>query len=164
MGNRVDNNNNEVFIEQTFNASPEKVFNAWTDPEKLVKWYAPNGCTVHFKKIKVEKGGRFHSCISNPQFGDCWAIGEYKEVLPNTKIVFTLINADENGNPINPVKIGMDPDWPWETLVTVTFAEDNGKTKMQLRQTVSQELAQKTGAYPSWLQMLNNMQTVLNEN
>jgi uncharacterized protein YndB with AHSA1/START domain len=162
MQNRI--NNNEVFIEETFNASLGKVFSAWTDPEKLMKWYAPDGCTIHFKKINIETGGQFHSCISNPQFGDCWAIGEYKEILPNSKIVFTLINADEKGNPINPIEIGMDPDWPRETLVTVTFQEENGKTKLQLRQTVSQELAKKTGAYPSWLQMLNNMQTMLNLN
>lgn len=160
MENRVINN--EVFIEETFNASPEKVFSAWTDPEKFAQWYAPDGCTVMFKQINIETGGRFHSCISNPQFGDCWATGEYKEVSPNTKIVYSLINADENGNPINPTDIGMDPDWPWETLVTVTFSEENGKTKLQLRQTVSLELAKKTGAYPSWLQMLNNMRTVLN--
>jgi uncharacterized protein YndB with AHSA1/START domain len=155
---------NEVFIEETINASPEKVFSAWTDPEKLMKWYAPDGCTILFKQIKVETGGQFHSCICNPQFGDCWCIGEYKEVLPNTKIVFTLINADENGNPINPTEIGLDPEWPGQTLVTVTLAEVNGKTKLQLRQTVSQELAKKTGAYPSWLQMLNNMQTMLTLN
>jgi hypothetical protein len=72
-----------------------------------------------------------------------------------------MINADENGNPVNPVEIGMDSDWPGETLVTVTLSEENGKTKLQLHQTVSQELAQKTGAYPSWLQMLNNMQTLI---
>ncbi len=162
MENRVSNN--EVFIEQTFNASPEKVFSAWTDPEKLVKWYAPDGCTVHFKKIRIEAGGQFHSCISNPQFGDCWCIGEYKEVVPNSKIVFTMINADENGNPISPAETGMDPDWPGQTLVTVTFVEENGKTKLQLRQTVSQELAKKTGAYPSWLQMLNNMRTLFIQN
>jgi uncharacterized protein YndB with AHSA1/START domain len=58
MHNRV--NNNEVFIEQTFNTSIERVFSAWADPEKLMKWYAPDGCTIHFKKIKVETGGRFH--------------------------------------------------------------------------------------------------------
>ena len=162
MENRVDSN--EVFIEETFNASIEKVFSAWTDPEKLMKWYAPDGCTIHFSKIKIETGGQFHSCISNPQFGDCWCIGEYKEVLPNSKIVFTLINADENGNPTNPAEIGMDPDWPGATLVTVTLTEENGKTKLQLRQTVSLELAKKTGAYPSWLQMLNKMQIMLNLN
>lgn len=154
----------EVFIEETFNASLEKVFEAWTDPEKLMKWYAPDGCTIIFKKIEVENGGKYHSCISNPQYGDCWCIGEYKEVIPHSKIVFTMINADENGNPINPTEIGMDSDWPGRTLVTVTLTEENGKTKLQLRQTVSQELAKKTGAYPSWLQMLNNMQTLLIQN
>ncbi|RPD38662.1 SRPBCC family protein [Chitinophaga barathri] len=162
MENRV--NTTEVFIEKTFNASPEKVFSAWTDPEKLMKWYAPDGCTINFKKLDIITGGRFHSCITNPQYGDCWCIGEYKEILPHTKIVFTLINADENGDPANPADIGMDPDWPGETLVTVTFKAENGKTAMQLRQTVPQELAKKTGAYRGWIQMLDNMETMLNLN
>ncbi|AFD08591.1 SRPBCC family protein [Solitalea canadensis] len=160
MENRVKNK--EVFIEETFNASVERVFNAWTDPEKLMKWFAPDGCTIHFKTLNIENGGLFHSCISNPQYGDCWCIGEYKELVPNSKIVFTMINADENGEPINPAAIGMDPDWPGETLVTVTLTEEGGMTTLRLRQTVSQELAKKTGAYPSWLQMLNNMRALLN--
>lgn len=154
----------EVFIEETFNASLERVFKAWTDPKKLMKWYAPEGCTIHFKKIEIKTGGRFHSCISNPNYGDCWCVGEYKEVIPNSRIVFTMVNADQNGNPVNPKEVGMDPAWPGETLVTVLFTEDNGKTKLQLRQTVSQELATKTGAYPSWLQMLDNMRAMLVEN
>jgi uncharacterized protein YndB with AHSA1/START domain len=155
---------NEVFIEEVFNASIERVFSAWTDLDKLMQWYAPDGCTFFIKTMDIKPGGQFHTCISNPQHGDCWCIGEYKEILPNKKIVFTLVNADEEGNPINPVKIGMDPDWPGNTLVTVTFAEENGQTKLQLRQTVSQELAKKTGAYPSWLQMLSKMRIMLNQN
>lgn len=161
MENRV--NNNEVFIEETFNATAEKVFSAWTDPDKLMKWYAPEGCTISFKKLDITPGGQFHSCIRNPQYGDCWAIGEYKEILPYKKIVFTLVNADENGQPINPVDAGMDANWPGATLVTVTFTTEDGKTKLQLRQTVSQELAKKTGAYPSWLQMLDKMRALLHQ-
>lgn len=158
-------NDNEVFIEETFNAKIEKVFQAWTDPEKLMKWYAPSGCNIRFKEINIQTGGKFHSCISNPQYGDCWCIGEYKEVVPNYKLVFTMVNADENGNPINPVDIGMDSEWPGVTLVTITLTEESDeRTKLQLRQNVSQELAKKTGAYPSWLQMLNNMQSLLNQN
>lgn len=154
-------NKNEVYIEEVFDAGIERVFQAWTDPGQLMKWYAPDGCTIQFKEIKIETGGRFHSCISNPRYGDCWCVGEYKEVSPNSKIVFTMINADENGNPVDPAAIGMDAGWPRETLVTVTLTEQNGKTKLQLHQTVSQELAKKTGAYPSWLQMLNNMRDLL---
>lgn len=159
MENRT--NKNEVFIEETFNAGIERVFQAWTDPEKLLQWYAPEGCTIHFKTINIKKGGKFHSCISNPQYGDCWAIGEYKEIEQNSKIIFTLVNADEYGNPVNPTDIGMDPDWPGETLVSVMLWEENGKTRLQLRQTVSCGLAKKTGAYSGWLQMLDNMSKIL---
>ncbi|MBV7530523.1 SRPBCC domain-containing protein [Chitinophaga sp. sic0106] len=159
MANAVQNK--EVFIEETFNASIDRVFSAWTDPDKLMRWYAPEGCTIRYKKLDIKTGGKFHSCISNPVHGDCWCIGEYLEIIPNRKIVFTLINADENGQPINPADIGMDTDWPGETTVTVTFSEDNGATKLQLRQTVSQSLATKTGAYPSWLQMLENLRTII---
>lgn len=154
-------NNQEVWIEETFNASQKRVFEAWTNPQKLAQWFAPDHCTIIFKKIDVKTGGSFHSCIANPEYGDCWCIGEYKEVSPYSKIVFTMINADENGMPINPVDIGMDPNWPGETLVTVNFHEINGKTKLTLHQTVSQELATKTGAYPSWLQMLSKAHTLL---
>jgi len=45
----------EVFIEEVFNASIKRVFEAWTDPEKLMKWYAPDGCSIHFKKIEIRK-------------------------------------------------------------------------------------------------------------
>jgi uncharacterized protein YndB with AHSA1/START domain len=155
---------NEVFIEETFHAGIERVFKAWTDPGKLMQWYAPDGCTIRFKKIEIAKGGQFHSCISNPQAGDCWCIGEYLEIVPNTKIVFTMINADENGNPINPADIGMDAGWPGTTVVTVTFLEENGTTRLQLHQTVSQELAKRTGAYSGWLQMLGNMAALLDQN
>lgn len=151
---------NHVYIEETFNAGAERVFKAWTDPEMLLKWYAPDGCKIHFKQIDVKTGGRYHSCVTHPQYGDCWCIGEYLEIVPNSKIVFTMINADESGNPVNPVDIGMDAEWPGETLVTVTLTEENGKTKLELRQTVSQDLAKKTGAYPSWLEMIRTMKSL----
>lgn len=156
-------NSNEVFIEEIIDATPARVFSAWTDPEKLLKWYAPEGCTIFFKTINIETGGQFHSCISNPEFGDCWCVGEYKQIVPDSKIVFTMNIADEKGNQIKPTEAGMDPNWPEETLVTVLLTEEKGKTKLQLYQTVSQELAKKTGAYPSWLQMFTNLQKMLNQ-
>lgn len=154
--------NNEVFIEETFNASCDRVFRAWIEPEQLLKWYAPAGCSITFKTLDARTGGRFHSCVSNPQFGDCWCIGEYKEVIPNEKIVFSMINADENGHPVNPAEIGMDPDWPGETLVTVCLSPVGDKTRLTLQQTVSQELAQKTGAYSGWTMMFDKLKEVVN--
>jgi hypothetical protein len=51
----------------------------------------------------------------------------------------------------------MDPDWPAETVLTVTFAELAGKTRLTLQQTVLESLAKRTGAHPSWIQMLDRL-------
>jgi hypothetical protein len=75
-----------------------------------------------------------------------------------------MCNCDENGNEIDPTDIGMDKEWPVHTQVTVEFAEVNGKTKITLYQTVSEALAKITGAYPSWLQMLDILELQLTQN
>ena len=69
--------------------------------------------------------------------------------------------ADEGGNLIEPTEAGMDPGWPRETVVTVTFSEQAGKTRLTLHQTVSEALARQTGAYPSWLQMFDRLDSEL---
>ena len=50
----------ELLITHLFDAPITAVFEAWTDPEKLKHWYAPDGCTIAYKSIEVKPGGRFH--------------------------------------------------------------------------------------------------------
>ena len=146
-----------IRIERVFDAPRELVFAAWTEPAYLLQWYAPHGCTIHFAAIDVRPGGRFHSCIRNPRFGDCWCVGVYREIVRPERIVYTLATADSAGNEIEPAQAGHDPRWPRETLVTVTFAEVRGGTKLTLEQNVLESLAQHTGAHPSWLEMLERL-------
>lgn len=151
----------EVLITEIFDAPRELVFRAWTDAEWLPQWYAPNNCTIRFKKLNITVGGSFHSCIHNPEYGDCWVIGEYKEIITPERLVYTAIIADEEGIPADPALIGMHPDWPAETIITVTFKEENGKTIVTLHQNASESVAKTTGAHPSWLQQLNNLKTFI---
>jgi uncharacterized protein YndB with AHSA1/START domain len=153
----------QVVISRVFDAGRELVFRAWTQPELLQRWYAPLGCTVRFIKLDVRPGGTFHSCIQNPDFPDCWCIGVYQEVVVPERLVFTMVVADAQGNAAEPAAVGMDPDWPRETVVTVTFVEHEGKTTVTLQQTVSESLAKRTGAYPSWLDMLDRLSDTLTE-
>lgn len=139
----------------------KEVFSAWVDPEYLKQWFAPRGCTIRFEKLELYEGGSFHSCIDNPVFGECWCIGTYLEIKSPERIVFTMINADKDGNPVEPASIGMDPKWPGKTTVTVTFREENRETIVSLKQTADEELAKKTGAYPSWLEMLEKMRSLV---
>jgi uncharacterized protein YndB with AHSA1/START domain len=150
-----------LVIERVFDAPRELVFEAWTTPELLLAWFAPRGCTIRFASIDVRPGGRFHSCIHNPAFGECWCVGEYLEVVRPQRIVYSSALADRDGNRIDAAQAGHHADWPRETIVRVTFEEEGGRTRLQLRQNASLALAKQTGAYPSWLEMLDALEREL---
>jgi uncharacterized protein YndB with AHSA1/START domain len=151
----------EVLITRIINAPRELVFKAWIDPAHLMNWFAPRGCTIEFVSIDPRPGGIFHHCIRNPRLHDCWCIGTYQKIVTPELIVYSLAIANEKGERISPADAGMDPGWPAETIVTVTFKEINGKTQVTLHQTVAESLAKRTGAYPSWLEMLDRLEEYL---
>ncbi|WP_010584998.1 SRPBCC family protein [Schlesneria paludicola] len=153
----MSSNDGMVVIERVFDAPRELVFQAWTDREHLANWYAPNGCTITFKTLEIRPGGVFHSCIRSPEGHECWCKGVYLEIEPPTRIVYSMSIADQDGNLAEPVDVGMDPEWPRETTVTVSFLEWGDKTRLTLHQTVREAIAKRTGAYPSWLQMLDRL-------
>ncbi|MBO9611811.1 MAG: SRPBCC domain-containing protein [Dyadobacter sp.] len=153
----------QLFITHLFDAPVETVFQAWTDPEQLKHWYAPDGCTIEFRTIDVSPGGSFHSCIHDPVHGECWIKGTYLEVTPNRRLVFTMIMSDEAGNSVRSVAAGKSQDWPAHQTATVTFEELGAQTKVSIFQTVSEEEAMKTGAYQGWLKMLGRLSSLLVE-
>lgn len=153
---------NEVHITRTVNFPRALVFQIWSDPEHLPRWFAPEGCGIHFTTLDIRPGGRFHSCVHTPDGKDCWCVGEYLEVKAPEKIVYNIAIADEEGNRRTSAEAGMDPAWPDETLVTVTFhALDDNRTEIILHQAAPADVARRTGAYPSWLQMLDRMEAAL---
>jgi uncharacterized protein YndB with AHSA1/START domain len=151
----------ELVITRQFHAPREVVFRAWSDPACLERWFAPHGCTLKVLHLDVRTGGTFHLCIQTPQGYECWSVGDYQEVLAPERLVYTIAVADEQGQRRDPIAAGMDPEWPAETRVTVTFEEQGGATLLTLHQTVDEALAKRTGAHPSWLQMLDRLATEL---
>jgi uncharacterized protein YndB with AHSA1/START domain len=161
----MNHSEKQVHLIHFFKSTIAQVFQAWTNPEMLKNWYVPSGCKIIFKQINITVGGKIHSCIDNPEYGKCWCMSEYLEIIPNEKLVFTMENTDEDGNTIEVGSNGMDSNWPTKTIVTILFSKENGMTKLELFQTVDAELAKKTGAYNGWLQMFDNLLKILsNEN
>lgn len=148
---------NHVLITRMFDAPRALVFSAWTSAERMTRWFAPNGCTIEYRKYEFRAGGAIHSCIRTPTGYTCWVIGTFKELVPNERIVMTMVMSNERGERVNPADLGMDPSWPAETIATITFSEHAGKTMLTLRQNVDESLAKRTGAHPSWLQMFDRL-------
>lgn len=150
-------NNKELLISHLFDASRDIVFQAWTDPEQLKHWYAPDGCSIEFKAIDVRPGGHFHYCIKDPVHGPCWIIGTYLEILQDEKLVFTMVMSNEAGDAVSSAENGKVEDWPERHVATVTFESIGHRTKMTIHQTVDEEKAKETGAYQSWIKMFNKL-------
>ena len=151
----------ELFITHLFDAPRELVFRAWTDPEQLIHWYAPDGCTIEFKTIEVREGGTFHSCIHDPIHGDCWIKGVYEEVVFPERLVFSMVLTNEHGYSVESTDVGKPADWPKETITTVTFTAIKNQTTLSIHQTVPEEDAKQTGAYQSWIKMFNRLNIIL---
>ena len=157
----METNKKDLFITHLFDAPRELVFGAWTDPEHLKHWYAPEGCTIEFKTIEVKPGGKFHSCIDDPVHGNCWIKGIYNEVAFPEKLVFSMVLSNENGDNVSANEAGKSDEWPEALVTTVTFTPVGNQTKVTLHQTVAEEEAKKTGAYQSWFSMFERLQHVL---
>jgi uncharacterized protein YndB with AHSA1/START domain len=151
----------ELLITHLFDAPIGEVFDAWTDPEKLKYWYAPDGCSITYKSIEVRQGGKFHYYIHHPLHGGAWVMGTYLEILPPEKLAFTIRITNENGDITDAAATGVSAQWPGEILTTVTFESIGSQTKATIHEAVSEAEARKTGAYAGWIMMFNKLNRLL---
>jgi uncharacterized protein YndB with AHSA1/START domain/predicted enzyme related to lactoylglutathione lyase len=126
----------EIVITRVVDAPRARVFEAWTEPERLVHWWGPNGFTTPVARIDARPGGLFHACMRSPEGQDFWSCGIYREVVAPARIVCTDSFADAEGNVVEPTQYGMSATWPREALITLTFEEHAGKTTVALRHAV----------------------------
>jgi len=158
---KTETKEQEIVITRVFDAPRELVFKAWTDPGHLMRWFAPNGCTMPFCKIDLRPGGIFHYCMRMPEGRDIWGIGVYREIVAPEMIVYIDSFADAEGNPVPPAHYGISPGHPAETLVTVTFTEHDGKTTLTLRHSIPESVEEREGTQQGWTQMLDRLAEVL---
>ncbi|KAB2940485.1 MAG: hypothetical protein MPEBLZ_02976 [Candidatus Methanoperedens nitroreducens] len=123
----------ELVITRIFDAPRELVWKAWKDPELMKRWWGPKNFTAPVIKIDFRIGGKYLYCMRSPEGQDFWSTGVYREIVEPERIVCTDSFADEKGTKVSPSHYGISGDWPTEFLVTVTFEEHEGKTKMTLR-------------------------------
>ncbi|MCR8657130.1 SRPBCC family protein [Paenibacillus endoradicis] len=119
---------NALHLEQIFPASPDLVYNAFTDKDILSQWWGPNGWGLTFCEVDLQPGGAWHFCMtcqdeSKDYFGQqSWGKAIYVEIDAPNKLVYRDCFSDAEGN--------IDPNMP-ETLVTLTFEQQAKYTKVR---------------------------------
>ncbi|MES2559457.1 MAG: SRPBCC domain-containing protein [Bacteroidota bacterium] len=120
-----------VSITRIFDLPLDTVWKAWTEPESFKKWWGPTDFSCTSCTIDFRVGGKNLANMRGPDGKEIWGTGTYKEIKPRQKIVYDDNFSDEKGNTVPPSYYDMPGEWPG-SVVTVTFEEVNGETKMRL--------------------------------
>ncbi|HEY6000048.1 MAG TPA: SRPBCC domain-containing protein [bacterium] len=125
--------NLELIIVRDFAAPREALWQAWTEAERVRRWWGSRHFTSPFSSIDLRVGGSYLHCIRTPDGREYWSTGVYREFVPPEKLVLTDSFADERGNVVPATYYGLGEDFPSELLVTVTFKARDRDTTMTLR-------------------------------
>jgi uncharacterized protein YndB with AHSA1/START domain len=167
----------ELIVTRIFDAPRELVFEAFTDPERLMKWWGPNGCTVI-------------SCEADPRAGGTWSISmRSPRVLPQFGHRYAvdpapvLSNQRRDGRTITP-----DTEWIVErqrglyhevtkperlvftyafeddrgrplhqTMVAISFTDEHGRTRLTLRQSMFESVSARDDHVRGWTEALEHL-------
>jgi uncharacterized protein YndB with AHSA1/START domain len=123
----------ELTITRVFDAPRERVWQAWTEPQQVMRWWGPEGYTSPSCRIDLRVGDAYLFCMRSPEGRDYWSTGTYREIVPLERLVCTDSFADERGNVVPASHYGIEDDFPLELHITVTLEDQGGKTAMTLR-------------------------------
>ncbi len=108
----------ELVVTRTFNGPPRIVFEAWTKPELIKRWWVPKsmGMSLVSCEVDVRVGGKYRFVFVHGASEPMAFYGRYLEVIPDSRLVWTNEEGGENG-----------------AVTTVTFEEKAGKTLLVVR-------------------------------
>ncbi len=113
-----------ITLTKIIDAPRERVWEAWTNPDQVAQWWAPNGFTNPVCEVDAKVGGQIYIVMQGGEDMGEWSgmkapiKGEFTEVAQNEKLVFTNNALDQEENIV------------LEGVTTVTFEDADGGTKL----------------------------------
>lgn len=108
----------ELVLTRLIDASPEVLYRCWTDPELMVRWFAPAPWSTPRAESDPRPGGRSLIVMADPEGNEFPNAGIYLEVVPNRRIVTT--DAYTEG--------WVPSEKPFMTTI-IEFTPEDGKTR-----------------------------------
>jgi len=131
-------------LSRAIKADPETVFRAWTEPEHLNQWSAPEGMDVT-AEVDLRVGGSYRLRMKNADGEEYIAVGVYREIDPPRRLSYT---------------------WTWEhgehevgeTLITVEFKDLGGSTEVHLTHELLPHEESRAAHEQGWESCLNRLE------
>jgi uncharacterized protein YndB with AHSA1/START domain len=134
----------DMVLSRLFDAPASLVFEAWSKPETLARWWGPRNFTLPVCEIDFRPGGAYRMVMRDPEGREYPFHGAYSEIVENERIVFTA-----------KILPGV------EVVTTVTFVEEGGKTLLTVQQTVPADAYAARGQLEGWNGSLEKLAAAL---
>ena len=137
-----------LLLERTFDAPPERIFAAWTEPSLLMQWWGPPGSVVKVAEVDLRVGGRYRLGIQFDAQPTYYVTGEYSSIESPHRLVFT---------------------WRWEnadmdvgvSLVTIELQRKGQKTALRLKHEQLPDEEARRSHTEGWTGILQELQEFL---
>jgi uncharacterized protein YndB with AHSA1/START domain len=106
----------EITLTRVYDAPRERVFEVWTRPEHISRWWGPHGFTTVTESMDVRPGGTWKYVMKHAEHGEFDNLITYREVVRPERLVYSHGTSTETE----------------QFHVTVTFAEQGGKTRLTM--------------------------------
>jgi uncharacterized protein YndB with AHSA1/START domain len=122
----------QILITREFDAPRQLVYEAWTTPELVKRWWSGKRGRMTLAEIDLRVGGAWRYVMVADGGYEVAFHGEFREIVPNERIVTTEVYEMPGAEPLPKAD---------EPLNIVTFTEADGRTTLELLvQTTSKEL------------------------
>jgi uncharacterized protein YndB with AHSA1/START domain len=141
----------ELVITRVFDAPRALVFKACAEPEHWVHWLGLRGVAGKVLQSAKRPGDAYRYYMRDPEGGDHWLQGVYREVVEPERFVFTWGFVNEQGQTTVP-----------ETIVTLTFEDVGGRTRLTLRHGIFETVTSCDAHRLGWIDAVARLAEYLN--
>jgi uncharacterized protein YndB with AHSA1/START domain len=145
----------DVTVTRVFDAPRDLVFRMWIDPAHLMRWWGPRGYTNPVCELDARVGGAIFVRMRSPDGRVVLMNGAFREIVESERLVLNAVVAMPDGEAM------------FEGLVTATFEDEHGRTRLTVRE---QAFALVPAAAPilagmenSWTESLKRLATSIHD-
>lgn len=122
-----------MVLTRVFDAPVQRVFEAWSDPQIMARWWGPESFTLPVCELDFREGGAYRMVMRDPTGQDYPFQGHYRTIEPNRLIIFDAKIFD-----------GV------EVLTTVTFVAEEQQTRLTVQQSIPSDKGAAAGQTEGW--------------
>jgi uncharacterized protein YndB with AHSA1/START domain len=138
----------DLGLKRVLPVRPSVAFEAFTEPDELAKWWGPEGFTTPSMEFRPSVGASYRIEMQPPDGDPFYLVGEFREVTPPARLVFTFVWEDP------------DPD-DVEMVVDVTFRDLGRSTELVVALGPFKTEARRTLHRDGWTEGLNRLERLL---